>query len=30
MQSDGIHYTANGYAILAARVLPLVLAALRR
>jgi lysophospholipase L1-like esterase len=30
MQSDGIHYTANGYAILAERVLPLVLSALQR
>jgi acyl-CoA thioesterase-1 len=30
MQSDGIHYTAHGYAILAERVLPLVLSALQR
>jgi acyl-CoA thioesterase-1 len=30
MQSDGIHYTAKGYVILAERVLPLVLAALKR
>ncbi|MET0192638.1 MAG: GDSL-type esterase/lipase family protein [Hyphomicrobiaceae bacterium] len=30
MQSDGIHYTPNGYAILAERLLPRVLAALGR
>ena len=30
MQPDGIHYTPNGYAILAERLLPRVLAALGR
>jgi acyl-CoA thioesterase I len=30
MQSDGIHYTATGYAILAERLLPRVLSALNR